>query len=296
MKMGGAVPRVLVVDDDDAVRTALTLLLEREGWMVTACSGVDEAEEAFKLAPCDVVLSDLVMPKKGALDLLAALRVNDPRLAFVVMSGYLTDERFREVLHAGASDCLGKPCEIDDLVRALGRAVVLHSSISGGHGIVGEHAMVLSAPAELAQRMDLMAQVDVAAQAGGFDLRRNRILMALDEAFTNAVVHGARNDRQQTIEVRASFSRHGGVVTVSDPGPGFDPILAALVKHEPHRRRGLYLIRAACDDTRWLGRGNVCQMLFKQPAADEDRRREAVDLESKLRKRPATSGKLTPVK
>src|SRR5208282_4069286 len=64
-------------------------------------------------------------------------------------------------------------------------------------------------------------------------------------------------------------SLHGGVITVSDPGPGFDPTIAEIGKDEAHRRRGLYLIRAACDDARWIGRGNVCQMIFRQPPAEE---------------------------
>ncbi len=291
--------RVLLIDDDEAVRTALTLLLQREGWEVTTCASVDEAEQAFPLTPCDVVLSDLVMQDKGGLELLASLRTHDPRIAFVVMSGYLTDDRFKEILQAGASDCLAKPLEADDLVRALTRAVVLRSSVEPRGGVVGEHAMVLNVPAELKQRAAVMSQVDIAAQAGGFDPRRNRILMALDEAYTNAVIHGARGNRQLTIEIRASFSQHGGVVTVSDPGPGFDPILTEMVADEAHRRRGLYLLRAACDDTRWLGRGNVCQMLFRQPLPDDagSRRETTVtNLVPKARRRVTTSSKLVAIR
>jgi len=290
------VRRVLLVDDDEAVRTALSLLLQREGWEVSAYASVDDAERGFLETPCDVVLSDLVMPGKGGMDLLISLRKHDPRLAFVVMSGYLTDERFKELLLAGASDCLAKPLETDDLVRALTRAIVLRSSVDQRGGVIGEHAMVLTVPAELKQRAVVMAQVDIAAQAGGFDLRRNRILMALDEAYTNAVIHGARGNRQLTIEIRASFSQNGGVVTVSDPGPGFDPVLTEMVADEAHRRRGLYLLRAACDDTRWLGRGNVCQMVFRQPQPDESPSKletMTTNLVPKVRKRGSSSKLLT---
>ena len=78
---------------------------------------------------------------------------------------------------------------------------------------------------------------------------------------------GHRADKR--IEVRASFSNHGGVVTVSDPGPGFDPALADEGLEGAFRRRGLFLITIACDDARWIGRGNVCQMIFKQPPRSE---------------------------
>jgi CheY-like chemotaxis protein/anti-sigma regulatory factor (Ser/Thr protein kinase) len=261
--------RVLLVEDDEAVRTVLSLVLQRNGWNVEATAGAADAERSFAVRRTDVILSDLVMPGKGALELLADLRVHDPRLAFVVMSGFLTDERFRDALQAGASDCLAKPCESDTLMRALERAIVLRHCIAVEAPPEGEHAMVVSVPADLAQRATVFTQVDLAAQAGGFDRRRNRILLALDEAFTNAVVHGARSIADKRIEVRASFSNHGGVVTVSDPGPGFDPALADEGLDGAFRRRGLFLITIACDDARWIGRGNVCQMIFKQPPRSE---------------------------
>ena len=259
---------VLMVEDDDAVRSALTQVLSRAGWLVVACSGVDEAERRFAEQPCDVVLSDLVMPGRGAFELLSSLRASDPRLAFVVMSGYLTEERFRGVLQQGATDCLAKPCAADELMRALNRAILLRESVDQPPSASGEHATVVTVPADSSQRTTVLARIDEAAQVGGFDPRRNRILLALDEAFANAVVHGARGDQMLTIEVRAGFSVNGGVVTVSDPGPGFDPMLVDAVSNDGGRH-GLTLIRAACDDVRWLGRGNVCQMLFRQPPAEE---------------------------
>jgi|GEM_PF-413041 CheY-like chemotaxis protein/anti-sigma regulatory factor (Ser/Thr protein kinase) len=285
--------RVLLVEDDEAVRAVLALVLERAGWQVESVSGADAAEVRFAERPTDVVLSDLVMPGKGAMELLRALRQCDPRLAFVVMSGYLSDERFRDALQAGACDCLAKPCEADDLVLALDRALLLRASINTVAHLPGEHAIVVNLPASLTQRTAVLSQVDITAQAGGFDLRRNRILLALDEAFSNAVIHGASSDDTQSIEVRASFSQHGGVISVSDPGPGFDPAIAEIAKQASHRRRGLYLIRAACDDARWIGRGNVCQMIFRQPAADEGRAiqlaGEALRMEAKPSRRMRTS-------
>jgi CheY-like chemotaxis protein/anti-sigma regulatory factor (Ser/Thr protein kinase) len=274
---------VLMVEDDDAVRGALTQVLGRAGWTVVACSGVDEAERRFAEQPCDVVLSDLVMPGRGAFELLASLRNRDPRLAFVVMSGYLTDERFRGVLQQGATDCLAKPCAADELIRALNRAILLRHSIEQPPSESGEHATVVTVPADPAERATVMARIDEAAQVGGFDPRRNRILLALDEAFANAVAHGARGDRSLTIEVRAGFSVNGGVVTVSDPGPGFDPLLVEASNNDGGRH-GLALIRAACDDVRWLGRGNVCQMLFRQPPAEEvAKARRGTSTSSRLR-------------
>ena len=287
--------RVLLVEDDDAVRSVLEVILTRAGWEVASVGGVDDAERTFGLEPTDVVLSDLVMPGKGAVELLGSLREHDPRLAFVVMSGQLTDERFRALLQDGASDCLAKPCEPDLLNRALERAVLLRRSLDGAVG--ADQPPSLAMPADLAERTHLLGRVDEAAQAGGFDLRRNRILLALDEAFTNAVKHGARGDRKRSIVVTASFTVHGGVVTVSDPGPGFDAGMANLERDRALSRRGMHLIRTACDDVRWIGRGNVCQMVFRQPPPEEvmaaQRARQARS-ERRRAKRMASSATLRP--
>lgn len=286
---------VLMVEDDDAVRGALTQVLSRAGWSVVACSGVDEAERRFAEQPCDVVLSDLVMPGRGAFELLSSLRVSDPRLAFVVMSGYLTEERFRGVLQQGATDCLAKPCAADELMRALNRAIMLRHSVDQPASTAGEHATVVTVPADAGQRATVLARIDEAAQAGGFDPRRNRILLALDEAFANAVAHGARGDDTLTIEVRAGFSVNGGVVTVSDPGPGFDPMLVDAARANDGARHGLALIRAACDDVRWLGRGNVCQMLFRQPPAEElAKARRQTSASTRLRRTQVLAATRTP--
>lgn len=261
-------PSLLLVEDDEAVREALSAILIRAGWQVLAVDNADEAERRFAQQRTDVVLSDLVLPRRGALELLFALRQDDPQLAFVVMSGHLTMARVREVLVSGASDCLAKPCSTEILVRAMERAVMLrHTVLTGSVGEQVEFLVERTVTADLANRPDILRQVDEAAQVAGFDPRRNRILLALDEAFINAVQHGAMGDPGASIDVRASFSAHGGVVTVSDPGPGFDPMIAGYGSDDPHCRSGLFLIKAASDDVHWLGRGNVCQMVFRQPDA-----------------------------
>ena len=68
-EMGG----VLVVDDEPGVRESLRMVLDSE-WAVRAASSVEEALEAMRAEPPDLVLLDLVMPGRGGLDLLTELR------------------------------------------------------------------------------------------------------------------------------------------------------------------------------------------------------------------------------
>lgn len=264
---------VLLVEDDATLRDALTGVLERSGWEVLAEANSTGAIKRFASHHVDVVLSDLLMPGGGGAALLEQLRLQDQHLAFMIMSGHLTIAKVRSLLIAGACDCLAKPVTSETLLRALDRALLLRRTLTApaAHAIT-EQLIELTVPASAGRRSEVLRAVDDAAQAAGFDPRRNRILLALDEAFVNAVRHGAALDATASVTIRASFSVHGGVVTVSDPGPGFDPVIASAGQDVLQMRSGLFLIKAACDDVHWLGRGNVCQMVFRQPGTSGQHR------------------------
>jgi DNA-binding NtrC family response regulator len=72
-------PRILVVDDDRAVRTAIRVNLSKQGWDVSVA---EDAEGALKLIaerPVDLVLTDVAMPGRSGMDLLAAYARASPR-------------------------------------------------------------------------------------------------------------------------------------------------------------------------------------------------------------------------
>jgi CheY-like chemotaxis protein len=77
---------ILVVDDDSAIRDALTLLLEDEGYAVRAAPDGLTALEAIAPDPPDLVITDLYMPGLDGLGLIARLRSERPDLPIVVVS------------------------------------------------------------------------------------------------------------------------------------------------------------------------------------------------------------------
>jgi two-component system response regulator MprA len=113
--------RVLVVDDDRAVRTALERALVIEGYdVVTAADGVGALDQAGGV---DVMVLDLTMPNLGGLDVCRRLRAEGSSLPILVLTArHSTADRVTG-LDAGADDYLVKPFALDELLARL-RALV----------------------------------------------------------------------------------------------------------------------------------------------------------------------------
>lgn len=103
---------VLVIDDEEPVRRATTMILRAEGYEVTTASTGLEGVRAFAEAPTDVVLLDYSMPGQGAAFTIAQLRRLRPGVPVVIFSGLEVDVE-------GASGYLAKPARLDQLVSAI---------------------------------------------------------------------------------------------------------------------------------------------------------------------------------
>jgi CheY-like chemotaxis protein len=119
----GRRPHVLVVADDLALRILLALTLEEAGYAPTAVAGVVRALDRLADGGTDLVLTDLVMPRRSGIELLAALRTVAPETPAIAMSGS-TDEGLRRVaLALGARDVLAKPLRVEILLAAVDDAL-----------------------------------------------------------------------------------------------------------------------------------------------------------------------------
>ena len=121
--------RVLIVDDDRKILDLLVELLQLEGYDVaTATDGSEALDLALSFDP-DVVLSDVVMPEVGGLELCRRLKDN-PRTAYtpvMLISGRSpSDDAGIEGLHAGADDYLDLPFRNEELLVKVARLVERH--------------------------------------------------------------------------------------------------------------------------------------------------------------------------
>ena len=119
--------KVMIVDDDPAIRQVLSLLLRRERDMLVvgeATDGQEALDQARAIAP-DVVLMDVQMPHLDGIEATRRLKaergeaqVNCPGV--VMLTVYL--DRVVEAMAAGASDCLCKACPRDLLLASIRQA------------------------------------------------------------------------------------------------------------------------------------------------------------------------------
>ena len=112
--------RLLLVDDEEAIRRALRKVLERRGVQVVAeASDGAEGLSAFQEGDCDVVLTDLKMPNMDGIELTREIKKIDPVKPVVVFSAYSDASLVAEGIEAGATKWLTKGCPPTELVAAL---------------------------------------------------------------------------------------------------------------------------------------------------------------------------------
>jgi response regulator RpfG family c-di-GMP phosphodiesterase len=114
-------PRVLVADDDEAIRKALRLMLA--GYDVREAGDGAQALRVFEEEGADLVLSDLQMPAMSGLELLRRVKAADDTAAFIILTGAGTVENAVQALRLQADDYLVKPFNVDEVLLACARAL-----------------------------------------------------------------------------------------------------------------------------------------------------------------------------
>ncbi|MGH2476139.1 MAG: response regulator, partial [Candidatus Limnocylindrales bacterium] len=113
--------RILSVEDDERIRTAVKLALEDEGWSVEEADTGEEALNSFQRQPADVVLIDIMLPGIDGFDVCRAIRRNSD-VPIVMVTARADTHDVVAGLEAGADDYLTKPFapkELSARIRAL---------------------------------------------------------------------------------------------------------------------------------------------------------------------------------
>ena len=114
--------RVLIVDDEKSIRTTLAAFLRAAGYDVETAEDADCALQKLEGADFDVVVTDLILPRKTGVELLQTVRNTAPNVQVVMMTGEPTVETASEAVRAGAVDYLMKPVTKAAIVRCVGHA------------------------------------------------------------------------------------------------------------------------------------------------------------------------------
>jgi two-component system nitrogen regulation response regulator NtrX len=121
--MTNRAPTILVVDDEDDIRSSLRMILEYEGMqMIEASSGAEALKRVEQHGP-DAVLLDIKMRGIDGLEVLAQLRQSRPELPVVMISGHGTISTAVEATRLGAFDFMEKPLEREQVLLRLRNAL-----------------------------------------------------------------------------------------------------------------------------------------------------------------------------
>ncbi len=113
-------PRILLAEDDDAVRDMLKAALERDGFEVVAVANVCDALRCIATENFDALLSDLHMPNAGdGFTVVSAMRHTHPQAATLVLSGYPAIDEALSAIRVQADEVLMKPIQIATLREAI---------------------------------------------------------------------------------------------------------------------------------------------------------------------------------
>ncbi|MEZ4988317.1 MAG: sigma-54 dependent transcriptional regulator [Saprospiraceae bacterium] len=116
-------PRILVVDDEQAIRRALRDILEFEKYEVTEAANGTECLVKLKQGKFDVIILDIKMPQMDGLDALDRIALLHPETPVVMISGHADIDTAVETVRKGAFDFISKPLDLNRLLITLRNAL-----------------------------------------------------------------------------------------------------------------------------------------------------------------------------
>jgi DNA-binding NtrC family response regulator len=116
--------RVLILDDESTLRTALFRLLDRKGYQVVTAQRLDEARSFMSPEkPFDLAIVDMNLPDGNGLDLISEIKAMSPGTQVLVLTGFATIDTAIQATQKGAYHFLTKPFNVEELMSLLEKAL-----------------------------------------------------------------------------------------------------------------------------------------------------------------------------
>ncbi len=112
-------PTIMVVEDDAATRRLYRFLLRNSGYdVIEAEDGID-ALEKLAVHDCDLIITDMNMPRMGGIEFVRTLRQNRSQVYVIMVTAFGTPDTEKNALRTGVNEYLTKPFDFDELERRL---------------------------------------------------------------------------------------------------------------------------------------------------------------------------------
>ncbi|VAX22872.1 hypothetical protein MNBD_NITROSPINAE04-701 [hydrothermal vent metagenome] len=119
---------VMIIDDDQYVRSVVKQMLEAAGYVVTEASSGREGIEKHKENPADLIITDIIMPDEGGLETIMKLKRDYPKIKIIAISGggRIVQVDFLDIAkNLGVLRTMQKPLERAELLTAVEEALAL---------------------------------------------------------------------------------------------------------------------------------------------------------------------------
>jgi len=168
--------RVLVIDDEDAIRKSLRMVLEYEGYEFLEAASGPEGLDTLKREGPDAVLLDIKMPGMDGLEVLQAARGRDTQTPILMISGHGDIPTAVEAIHKGAYDFIEKPLESERVLTALRNAIErtrlrdenlrLRHQVEARHRMIGDSAAMRAVREAAGRAAPTTATVLISGESG----------------------------------------------------------------------------------------------------------------------------------
>jgi two-component system response regulator AtoC len=107
--------RILIIDDEEVIRSSIALYLRREGYHVDTCATGEEGLRRIEEVDPDLVLLDFKLPTLGGLEVLKRAKEGKDDLIVIMITAFGSIESAVQAMKAGAYDYITKPLDLDEL-------------------------------------------------------------------------------------------------------------------------------------------------------------------------------------
>ena len=289
--------KVLIADDQDALRSMLSKQLSKEGFEPIEAKDGEEAIELYKVLKPPVVISDVIMPKMDGLTLLKEIKKIDSQAAVILMTGHGNEEVVLKALQGGATNFFKKPFNVKELIREINkvsryRVEALTSSLFSPYLVEETKSFSLATGNPL--YYPIINQITLQLPCLLEESEILNLKIGIEEMITNAIEHGnlgisfsekdaaiARgrwgdllaerlkedDNAVKAVHIRSSIDSKAFRISVRDEGKGFDWRNLPEVLPEnlfTFNGRGILLAKIYYDEVSYNDAGNEVTLIKRK--------------------------------